>query len=199
MKEDLHKRVAVQATFNEQSMQPMRKNGNNTMTAGSGLTRSGAMIPQGGFAIAAPLISGLVSQAVPGLAKGIWSGVKKVGKWFKHLFGKGDQCSGGMRERRADDNTDAPYHNMRVNTTGMRMQDIPVQGYDVNYKSKRDKYQKWLRKADMGEGVNYTEGGVIGILQDPKLQESLMRYKHRPHKFMNVITRALREQAVPKN
>jgi len=194
--EDLSKRVKLQATFNEQSMQPMRKNRNDSKAInGKGLLQSGATMPTGGFAAAIPILSSLATQAAPGIAKGVWSGLKKVGKWFGRLFRKrrGRGIQGGMRDDRDNDNTDASYHDFKVHNTGMRIQDMPVQGYDVNYKSKMPKYEKWYSKLDQGEGIEYTEGGMMSIIESPEMQQRIMRYKKRPHKLMNLITNELRK------
>ena len=82
--------------------------------SGAGLYRSGN-VSRGGFspamgALLAPALTELGKVAIPDLYSGIKSGISKVGKWFKGLFGRG-VMRGGMRARKYG-HPDASYHQM---------------------------------------------------------------------------------------
>lgn len=124
--------------------------------------------------VAAPAITNLIekgiTKGIPWLGKQAWKGIKKVGRWFKRLFGRGIL--------------------IRDANGQMRMGDIPMHGIaNLDRKSLRD-LKRVTKLNDQLGGISADR--LKKLLKSAAFRATIGKTYKKPHLFLNKIGEGLK-------
>ena len=164
--------------------------------SGAGLRRSGGFaVPPVVATAMMPAVQGLINEGVKELPKLVWKGVKKVGSFFKKLFGgEMDGMDGGMRIHSMSDPTGS-YHDLPLYRGNFQPEDRMLPFYK---QAQIERYNNRYSKIKGGFAPINTGELRSLIASDTKFASKLGALHKKPHRFLNLINKKMKKVAKKK-
>jgi len=172
-----------------------RAGGSPAYRQGSGLMRAGGFaVPPALVTAAMPALQDLAKTGIqagikelPKLPKLVFKGIKKVGSFFKKLFG-------GAREHEMF-NPDGTYHDLPLYRGEFKPEDrsLPFQ-----QQQRIKKYNSRFEKIKGGFAPIDPDRLRTMIMSDEKFAKRLGKLHRKPHRFLNLINRKMAKAANKK-